>query len=105
MLILRCLLGEKQVHTAECFKPSKANKNHGLTWWLGGGADEDGESEGKVATTDAGVPKDLIYAAGKGKQRLMISREAGITIVRLANDTNTFETDQFFSWLTRGKKA
>jgi CubicO group peptidase (beta-lactamase class C family) len=102
-------LGDKQLLKQElmdeCFKPSKANKNYGLTWWLGGGADEDGESEGKVATTDAGVPKDLIYAAGKGKQRLMISREAGITIVRLANDTNTFETDQFFSWLTRGKKA
>lgn len=95
----------KQYLMDECFKPSKANKNYGLTWWLGGGADEDGESEGKVATTDVGVPKDLVYAAGKGKQRLMISREAGITIVRLANDTNTFETDQFFSWLTRGKKA
>ena len=102
-------LGDKQLLKQElmdeCFKPSKANKNYGLTWWLGGGADEDGESEGKVATTDAGVPKDLMYAAGKGKQRLMISRDAGLTIVRLANDTNTFETDQFFSWLTRGRKV
>lgn len=95
----------KQEFMDECFKPGKANRNYGLTWWLGGGADEDGESEGKVATTDAGVPQDLVFAAGKGKQRLMISRDAKLTIVRLANDTNTFETDQFFSWLTRGKKA
>lgn len=95
----------KQDLMDECFKPSKVNKNYGLTWWLGGGADEDGESEGKVATTDAGVPTDLVYAAGKGKQRLMISRDAKLTVVRLANDTSTFETDQFFSWLTRGKKA
>jgi CubicO group peptidase (beta-lactamase class C family) len=99
----------KQELLAECFKPSKANKNYGLTWWLGGGKDFEatgGEDDNDEAeSTAAGVPKDLVYAAGKGKQHLFISREQGLTILRLANDVKSFEKGEFFSWLTRGKKA
>ncbi len=98
----------KQELLAECIKPSKANKNYGLTWWLGGGNDSvatGGDEGDEPDSTAAGVPKDLVYAAGKGKQHLFISREQGLTIVRLANDVKSFEKAEFFSWLTRGKKA
>ena len=102
----------KQEILAECFKPSKANKNYGLTWWLGGGRDDDatGKSDSEETpetddSTPAGIPNDLVYAAGKGKQHLFISREKGLTIVRLANDTKSFDKADFFSYLMRGKKA
>ena len=51
------------------------------------------------------MPADLVYAAGLGKQRLIVTREKGLTIVRLAKDTATFEDEQFLSWLARGKAA
>lgn len=92
----------KQETLAECFKPSKAKENYGLTWWLGGGED-DGESGPTKAGKNDWVPSDLVYAAGKGKQRLTISRAKGLTIVRLAKDTNTYENGEFLSWLLRGR--
>lgn len=92
----------KQELLAECFKPSKAKANYGLTWWLGAD-EEDGESGGAKGGKNDWMPGDLVYAAGLGKQRLIISHENGLTIVRLAKDTNTFEQNEFFSWLLRGK--
>jgi len=101
-------VGDKQVLKtdvlAECFKPSKAKQNYGLTWWLGGG-EEDGESGPAKDDKNEWVPDDLVYAAGKGKQRLYISRQKGLTIVRLAKDEATFENNEFLSWLMRGKAA
>lgn len=99
-------VGDKQLLRqdllAECFKPSKAKQNYGLTWWLGGG-EEDGESGPAKESKNDWIPGDLVYAAGKGKQRLYISREKGLTIVRLAKDEATFENNEFLSWLLRGR--
>ena len=60
---------------------------------------------GKRAKAPDWMPADLVYAAGLGKQRLIVTREKGLTIVRLAKDTATFEDEQFLSWLARGKAA
>lgn len=91
----------------ECFKPSQCNREYGLTWWLGSAdfieADTAGEnSTDKNKADNAWMPKDLVFAAGKGKQRLFVSRELGLTIVRLANDTQSFNNEEFLSYLLRG---
>lgn len=107
-------VGEKQLLKTElmdeCFKPSKCNPGYGLTWWLGGGdsddADEGGAKDGKGRKADKApdwLPADLVFAAGKGKQRLYVSRKLGLTIVRFADDKGSFDNNDFLSWLLRGK--
>jgi CubicO group peptidase (beta-lactamase class C family) len=66
------------------FVRSSTNRNYGMAWWTIGTG---GLSRG--APLPAGgyaqhAPSDWVMAAGAGKQRLLISREAGLTIVRLA---------------------
>lgn len=68
----------------ESLQPSPVAKNYGMTWWLigtGGLPRGAPQAPGSLA---ARAPSDWIMAAGVGKQRLFISREAGLTIVRLA---------------------
>jgi CubicO group peptidase (beta-lactamase class C family) len=68
----------------ESLRPSITAKNYGMTWWLIGTG---GLPRGAPLEPDAIVsraPSDWIMAAGVGKQRLLISREASLTIVRLA---------------------
>jgi len=68
----------------ESLRPSISAKNYGMTWWLIGTG---GLPRGAPLQSDAIVsraPSDWIMAAGVGKQRLLISREARLTIVRLA---------------------
>lgn len=63
---------------------SAANRNYGMAWWtIGTGG------LGRGAALPAGAlaeraPSDWVMAAGAGKQRLLISREARLTVVRLA---------------------
>jgi CubicO group peptidase (beta-lactamase class C family) len=68
----------------ESLRPSTTAKNYGMTWWLIGTG---GLPRGAPLEANAIVsrtPSDWIMAAGVGKQRLFISKEAGLTIVRLA---------------------
>jgi CubicO group peptidase (beta-lactamase class C family) len=69
----------------QCFQESQANKNYGLTFWLGRW-DE--------------FPHDLIMAAGKGKQKLYIIPSEDLLIVQLAEAQGYSEKDfldRFFS--------
>ncbi|MCC6466191.1 MAG: serine hydrolase [Planctomycetes bacterium] len=110
--------GDKQLLKTEimdeCFKPSACNPSYGLTWWLGSGGAEaaDGQaSPEQEPAPDRATPKvedwqprDLAYAAGKGKQRLIVSRSLGLTVVRFADDTGTFDDRRFLSLLLRGRR-
>ena len=75
----------------ECFQGSHANPAYGLSWWL--------NREVPPATRAAipqltlglddltrvtGIPADLVFAAGAGYQRLYVSREMGLVVVRQA---------------------
>lgn len=71
----------------ECFTGSKANPSYGLTFWLGNGR--------------AG-PKDLVMAAGKGKQKLYIMPSINLLVVQLA-DTNRYSEDRFLNLLLKGE--
>jgi CubicO group peptidase (beta-lactamase class C family) len=56
------------VYLNECFFASAIKGDFGLGWWLG--ADEEG------------LPPDLVWTAGLGKQRLYVSAQSGLTVVR-----------------------
>jgi CubicO group peptidase (beta-lactamase class C family) len=96
----------------ECFKPSKCNAGYGLTWWIGGSDSAEGDAGGGVARDPQGnkrekapkwMPQDLVFAAGKGKQKLFVSRELGLTIARLADDKQSFDNTEFWSYALLGK--
>jgi CubicO group peptidase (beta-lactamase class C family) len=92
---------------AECFKPSSANPQYGLTWWLPGGdgdaaaADADRvnvsptdpakrrrQAEQMTAiTTPDGMPAKVYMAAGLGKQRLIVMPDQKLVVVRYAEAT------------------
>jgi arylsulfatase A-like enzyme/CubicO group peptidase (beta-lactamase class C family) len=74
-----------------CFTGSAANPNYGLTWWLAGGDGEGGSGQTRPA---AGVPADMVYAAGAGKQRMYVIRSAGVVAVRQTPKTQ----DAGFVW-------
>lgn len=74
-----------------CFQPSALNPAYGLTWWLNPGtADYVRVRMGLRAvgvdllSNPAIVPADLAMAAGAGCQRLYISREQKLVVVRQA---------------------
>jgi len=87
---------------AECFKPSKANKNYGLTFWLltddreaqtqadtGGRRSADALSAsdaqlGRLKGPD-GKPLEVWMAAGLGKQRLYIVPQYELVAVRFGS--------------------
>lgn len=73
----------------QCFVGTNANPGYGFTFWLNAtmspqkrrsipqlrrGTDD-------MTTTEA-IPSDLVFAAGAGKQRLYISRDAKLVVVR-----------------------
>lgn len=63
---------------------SATNRNYGLAWWtIGTGGLGRGAALPPGALA-ARAPSDWVMAAGAGKQRLLVSREAGLTVVRLA---------------------
>jgi CubicO group peptidase (beta-lactamase class C family) len=74
-----------------CFTGSKANPAYGLTWWLKRPVDE--ATLQRIAllrrATDlvgakTALPGDLVFAAGAGDQRMYVSRQHKLVIVRQA---------------------
>ena len=76
----------------QCFVGSGANPGYGLTFWLNEPVDEAQRHsirQLRFATDDMtkteNIPSDLVLAAGAGKQRLFISRDAKLVVVRQAS--------------------
>jgi CubicO group peptidase (beta-lactamase class C family) len=84
---------------AECFKPGRANRAYGLSWWLPGAPGDadvaDGaparSSRGRVLQSQLGAivgpdgkPLTVYMAAGLGKQRLLVIPELQMVVVRFA---------------------
>ncbi len=72
---------------AALFRGSTANPAYGLTWWLPAAPKV---PDFVTASTDVGrnatdLPRDLVYAAGFGDQRLFVIPSLRLTIVRQAN--------------------
>ena len=102
----------------ECFKGSKANPAYGLTWWLNPKIDNKTRSNESQSTDkkdtgrkNTGIPDDLIFAAGAGKQRLYISRSLKLVVVRQAlgigkspkRQKGNFVDAEFLCWLLLGR--
>jgi CubicO group peptidase (beta-lactamase class C family) len=75
----------------ECFHGSADNPSYGLTWWLNAPVPDTPRSRQRHATfglddltTEPAIPRDLVFAAGAGKQRLYVSREKHLVVVRQA---------------------
>ncbi|MEW5869766.1 MAG: serine hydrolase [Chloroflexota bacterium] len=75
----------------QCFQGTPANPAYGLTWWLN--AEVAPELRAAIpqltAATDVtwgvpGIPEDLVFAAGAGKQRMYVSRQLNLVVVRQA---------------------
>ena len=91
----------------ECFVPSSANPNYGLTWWLDGNREEADSgmsqsrsrldqanlrqralnAEAEVQLETDGKPLRVMMAAGLGKQRLYVIPDLQLVIVRFAEPT------------------
>lgn len=85
----------------ELFKSSDANAAYGLTWWL----PHPSSSKDPVTRTldvgdpGAGLPADLVIAAGAGDQRLYVIPSKGLTIVRQAQlDVSALLSGQGSGW-------
>ncbi|MCX7601341.1 MAG: serine hydrolase [Meiothermus sp.] len=74
-----------------CFEPSRVNPIYGLTWWLGrpispaqrAAIGRVGQDMDSLASTPS-LPDDLAVAAGAGDQRLYLSRQLRLVVVRQA---------------------
>lgn len=75
-----------QARLEECFIGSKAGPSYGLTFWLGNGR---------------AAPRDLVMAAGKGKQKLYIIPSLNLLVVQLA-DATRYSEDTFLKLLLKG---
>ena len=103
----------------ECFIGTEANPAYGLTWWLNRyvapelRASIPPLSQGTQDLTDiAGIPQDLVFAAGAGNQRLYISWSLKLVVVRQASGImrsitghgrSGFSDAEFLSLLLTGK--
>lgn len=74
-----------------CFEGTAANPRYGLSWWLNRPIDPLLAASIPVLRRNAdplwdvpGVPRDLVFAAGAGDQRLYVSRDCGLVVVRQA---------------------
>lgn len=101
------------------FKGTTANPMYGLTWWLNRPIAADLRKSIKQLTMAsdlqygvAGVPNDLVMAAGAGKQRLYVIPSQRIVVVRQASnimkallnhDQTGFSDIAFMQLLMRGK--
>lgn len=104
----------------ECFKGTATNPAYGLTFWLnaasarGGGASvaDDGGFSSRRRETDriseegiyASGPRDLVMAAGAGKQRLYIIPALELVIVRQGRQSG-FDDSEFLARLLDGKST
>ena len=75
----------------ECFRGSPDNPGYGLTWWLNAALPDTPRNRQRRLTfglddltREPVVPRDLAFAAGAGKQRLYVSREKHLVVVRQA---------------------
>lgn len=71
---------------ASLFRGSDVNPAYGLTWWLPKATPADDPVTRATDITDpvAGLPADMVVAAGAGDQRLYVIPSQGLTIVRQA---------------------
>lgn len=70
---------------AALFRGSEANPAYGLTWWLPRAtASDDPVTRSTDIIDPAGLPADLVVAAGAGDQRLYVIPSLRLTIVRQA---------------------
>jgi CubicO group peptidase (beta-lactamase class C family) len=103
----------------ECFQGTSANPAYGIAWWLNREVDKKLRSsipQLAAGTEDLwgipGIPDDLVFAAGAGKQRLYVSRARRTVIVRqaggvlqsLAGDRGGFSDVEFLSLMFQGIK-
>lgn len=70
----------------QCFQPAKAQPLYGITFWLGRGDD---------------TPKDLVMAAGAGKQKLYICPSKELLIVQLA-EAKGYKENEFIKLALAG---
>jgi CubicO group peptidase (beta-lactamase class C family) len=75
----------------QCFHGTQDNPAYGLGWWLNvpvGDSPRAGLRQQTFGTDDLTtaplVPRDLVFAAGAGKQRLYVSRQKHLVVVRQA---------------------
>ncbi len=112
--------GEEIVPAAlldECFCGTAANPAYGLTWWLKADIAERLRNEivplargSDLLREGKGIPDDLVFAAGAGKQRLYVSRSLNLVVVRqaggigraLAGQESGFSDMEFLGCLLRG---
>jgi CubicO group peptidase (beta-lactamase class C family) len=75
----------------QCFDGTRQNPAYGLTFWLGkerglgggaGIASKLNQSEDLSFSPGSGMPRDIVMANGLGGQRLFISRDAKLVVVR-----------------------
>jgi CubicO group peptidase (beta-lactamase class C family) len=105
----------------ECFVGTKANPNYGLTFWLNRSSDGSAnvaENRRLRAMLDiepettrmseeglgARLPKDVVMAAGAGKQRLYVIPSQDLVIVRQGRQSR-FDDQEFLSKLLPEGKA
>ncbi|MFM1944621.1 MAG: hypothetical protein RI897_3603 [Verrucomicrobiota bacterium] len=103
----------------ECFVGSDQNPAYGLGWWLNTPLPQSSKLHLKQSTlgledlhSEPAVPSDLVYAAGAGKQRLYISQQQELVIVRQADgipealasgERSPFSDREFFRLLFNGQ--
>jgi len=75
----------------ECFQGTPQNPAYGLTWWLNRDVPPDLRASIRQLTAGTedlwnvpGVTRDLVFAAGAGKQRMFVSRAMNLVVVRQA---------------------
>lgn len=81
------------------FKGSSANPSYGITWWLEGSDDAAMGFRQRRRTT--GEKSPFVMAAGLGKQRLYVSEQLGLTVVRMGplNSGRQFDDERFLTLL------
>ncbi|MBM3130927.1 MAG: serine hydrolase [Chloroflexi bacterium] len=105
----------------ECFRGTPQDPAYGLTWWLN--RDVSADLRATIRQLTAGtepmwdvpdIPRDLVFAAGAGKQRLFVSRSLNLVVVRQATGIleslagtrrSAFSDAEFLSLLLTGKSV
>lgn len=86
-LLARGRHGEEQLIAWDalrpCFQRSPASNKYGLTFWLAAG--------------QKGIPKDTVFAAGAGKQRLYLIPSRQLIVVQLAEAGKAFSDVQLLA--------
>ena len=104
----------------ECFVSSRANSAYGLTWWLNRPVDAATlraipllrVAQDLAGRSDDFLP-DLVFAAGAGNQRMYVSRQLKLVVVRqatgileaLGGRRDGFSDKEFLSRLLLGTDA